>query len=89
METPVLWGSVHLVFFPSAWMGQLEEWFQSWRPDSVKKLAVGVALSRLGKTTALDIQEVLSGVAESLMYIFLLLILLSFVWWLGVFWTRC
>ena len=54
----------------SARMGQLEEWFQSWVPDSVFS-AGGVRSSvEAWYTTALDIEEVLSGVADSDVHLF-------------------
>ena len=39
-------------------MGQLEGWFQSWVPDSVFSAGGG-------RTSALDIEEVLSGATDS------------------------
>ena len=49
----------------SARMGQLEEWFLSWVPDSVSSAGCGRSSVEAWYTTALDIKEVLSGVADS------------------------
>ena len=45
----------------SARMEQLEEWFQSWVPDSVFSAGFGRSSVEAWYTTALDIEEVLSG----------------------------
>ena len=55
----------------SARMGQLEDWFRSWVPDSVfGAWEVDAALSRLGFPSALDIEEVLSGAGDSDVHLF-------------------
>ena len=63
----------------SARMGQLEDWFRSWVPDSVFSAGGGLLILRrcfLGLLT--------------LMFIFLLLMLLSpVIRWVGAFWIRC
>ena len=51
-------------------MGQLESWFKSWVPDSVFS-AGGVRGSvEAWYTTALDIEEVLSGASDSHLHLF-------------------
>ena len=47
----------------SAWMLQLEDWFQSWVRDSVFSAGGGRSSVEAWCTIALDIEEVLSGVA--------------------------
>ena len=46
-------------------MGQLEDWFRSWVPDSVFCAGGGRSSVEAWYTTALDIEEVLSGVVDS------------------------
>ena len=46
-------------------MGQLEGWFRSWVPDSVFSAGGGRSSVEAWYTTALDIEEVLSGVVDS------------------------
>ena len=55
-----------------------EECFQSSGPDSVLVLAVGVALSRLGIPLLLILEEVLSGVADSDVHLFVADVIKSF-----------
>ena len=54
----------------SARMVQLEEWFKSWVPDSVFSARGGRASVEAWYTTALDIEEVLSGAADSHAHLF-------------------
>ena len=49
----------------SARMLQLEDWFRSWIPDSVFSAGGGRSSVEAWYTTALDIEEVLPGVADS------------------------
>ena len=71
-------------------MLQLEDWFRSWVPDSVFSVWSGRSSVEAWYTTALDVEEVLSGIVDSLMFIFLLLMLLSrLIRLIGVFWIRC
>ena len=68
-----IWGYVR--------MSQLDGWFRSWVPDSVFSAGSGRSSVEAWKTTAIDIEEVLS------MFIFLLLMLLSpSIRLIGVFW---
>ena len=79
----LLWGSNLLVFFrwfivlgAAARMGQLEDWFRSWVPDSVFSAGGGRSSVEAWYTTALDIEEVLSGLLI-LIFTFLLLMLVQ------------
>ena len=54
----------------SARMGQLEDWFRSWVPDSVFSAGGGRSSVEAWYTTALDIEEVLSGVVDSDVHLF-------------------
>ena len=49
----------------SARMGQLEDWFQSWVLDSVFSAGGGRSFVEAWFSSALDIEEVLSGVVDS------------------------
>ena len=49
----------------SARMGQLEDWFKSWVPDSVFSAGSGRGSVEAWNTSALDIEEVLSGASDS------------------------
>ena len=51
-------------------MVQLEEWFRSWVPDSVFSAGGGRGSVEAWYTAALDIEEVLSGVADSDVHLF-------------------
>ena len=55
----------------SARMGQLEDWFRSWVPDSVFSAGGGRSSVEAWYTTALDIEEVLSGVVDSDVHLFI------------------
>ena len=54
----------------SARMSQLESWFRSWVPDSVFSAGGGRSSVEAWYTTALDIEEVLSGVVDSDVHLF-------------------
>ena len=54
----------------SARMVQLEIWFRSWVPDSVFSAGGGRSSVEAWYTTALDIEEVLSGIVESDVHLF-------------------
>ena len=54
----------------SARMGQLEDWFRSWVSDSVFSAGGGRSSVEAWYTTALDIEEVLSGVVDSEIHFF-------------------
>ena len=49
---------------------QLEDWFKSWVPDSVFSAGSGRGSVEAWKTTALDIEEVLSGAVDSHVHLF-------------------
>ena len=51
-------------------MVQLEDWFRSWVPASVTSAGSGRSSVEAWKTTALDIEEVLSGAVESDIHLF-------------------
>ena len=72
----------------SAKMGQLEDWFRSWVPDSVFGAGGGGRSSvEAWYTTALYIEEVLSGVVDSDVHLFCCSMLLSpLIRSIGVFW---
>ena len=67
---------VHRVW-ASARMLQLEPWFRSWVPSCVFSAGGGCSSVEAWFTTALDIEEVLSGVVQNDVH-FLLLMLLRF-----------
>ena len=54
----------------SARMVQLEGWFRSWVQDSVFSAGGGRSSVEAWYTTALDIEEVLSGVVDSDVHLF-------------------
>ena len=62
----------------SARMGQLEGWFRSWVPDSVFSAGGGRSSVEAWCTTALDIEEVLSGVVDSHVHLFVADVVKSF-----------
>ena len=51
-------------------MGQLEDWFRSWVPDSVFSAGGGRSSVEAWFTIALDIEKVLSGVVDSDVHLF-------------------
>ena len=59
-------------------MGQLEDWFRSWVPDSVFSAGCGHSSVEAWYTTTLDIQEVLSGVVDSDVHLFVADVVKSF-----------
>ena len=73
----------------SAKMLQLEDWCQSWVPDPV--FGGGRSSVELGILLLLILRRrVLSGVSDSDVHLFFLLMLLSLlIRWTGVFWIRC
>ena len=74
----------------SARMLQLEPWFRSWVPFCVFSAGCGRSSIQAWFTTALDIEEVLSGVVQDDVHIFFLLMLLSLLVLLIVaFWIGC
>ena len=57
-------------FWTSTRTGQLEDWFQSWVPDSVFGAGGGRSSVEAWCTAALDIEEVFSGVVDSDIHLF-------------------
>ena len=81
----LLWGQRPLNVLPvvyriwaSARMVQLESWFKSWVPDSVYSAGSGRGSVEAWYTTALDIEEVLSGAADSHVHLFVADVIKSF-----------
>ena len=70
---PVVYG-----IWASARMGQLEGWFRSWVPDSVFSAGGGRSSVEAWYTTALDIEEVLSGAVDSDVHLFVADVVKSF-----------
>ena len=62
----------------SARISQLEDWFRSWVPDSVFCPGGDRSSVEAWYTTALDIEEVLSGVADSDVHLFIADVVKSF-----------
>ena len=62
----------------SARMVQLEAWFQSWVPDSVFSAGGGRSPVEAWYTTAVDVEEVLSGVVDFDVHIFVADVIKSF-----------
>ena len=62
----------------SARMGQLEDWFKSWVPDSVFSAGCGRGSVEAWYTSALDIEEVLTGAADSHVHLFVADVIKSF-----------
>ena len=59
-------------------MGQLGDWFQSWVPDSVFSAGGGRGSVEAWYTSALDIEEVLSGATDSHVHLFVADVVKSF-----------
>ena len=74
--------SVFFQWFYRIWayarMVQLEDWFRSWVPDSVFSAGGGRSSVEAWYTTALDIEEVLSGIVESDVHLFVADVIKSF-----------
>ena len=62
----------------SARMSQLEDWFWSWFPDSVFSAGGGRGSVEAWYTSALDIEEVLSGASDSHVHLFVADVIKSF-----------
>ena len=62
----------------SARMGQLEDWFQSWVPDSVFSAGGGRGSVEAWYISSLDIEEVLTGAADSDVHLFVADVIKSF-----------
>ena len=62
----------------SARMGQLYGWFKSWVPDSVFSAWGGCGSVEAWYTSAVDIEEVLSGAADSHVHLFVADVVKSF-----------
>ena len=59
-------------------MGQLDGWFKSWVPDAVFSAGCGRGSVEAWYTSALDIEEVLSGAADSHVHLFVADVVKSF-----------
>ena len=59
-------------------MVQLEEWFKCWVPDSVFGAGVGRGSVEAWYATALDVEEVLTGAADSHVHLFVAGVIKSF-----------
>ena len=59
-------------------MSQLDGWFTSWVPDSVFSAGSGRGSVEAWKTSALDIEEVLSGATDSHLHLFVADVIKSF-----------
>ena len=68
---------VYRIWAPAR-MGQLEGWFRSWVPDSVFSAGGGRSSVEAWYTTALDIEEVLSGAVDSDVHLFVSDVVKSF-----------
>ena len=73
----------------SARMLQLEPWFRSWVPSCVFSAGGGRSSVEAWFTTALDIEEVLSGVVQGDVHILLLMLLNLLILLIVVFWIGC
>ena len=62
----------------SARVGQLEDWFRSWVLDSVFSAGCGRGSVEAWYATALDIEEVLTGAADSDVHLFVADVIKSF-----------
>ena len=62
----------------SARMSQHEDWFKSWVPDSVFSAGGGRGSVEAWYTSALDIEEVLSGASDSHLHLFVADVIKSF-----------
>ena len=62
----------------SARMGQLDEWFRSWVPDSVFSAGGGRGSVEAWYATAFDIEEVVTGAADSHIHLFVADVIMSF-----------
>ena len=77
---------VYDVWVSASRMGQLEDLFRSWVPDSVFSAGGGRSSVEAWCTTALDIEEVLSGAVDSDVHLLLLMLLSLLIRLIGVFW---
>ena len=59
-------------------MGQLDDWFRSWVPDAVYSAGGGRGSVEAWYTSALDIEEVLSGASDSHVHLFVADVIKSF-----------
>ena len=59
-------------------MGQLDDWFRSWVPDSVYSAGGGRGSVQAWYTSAIDIEEVLSGASDSHVHLFVADVIKSF-----------
>ena len=73
----------------SARMGQLEDWFRFWVPDSVFSAGGGRSSVEAWYTSALDTEEVLSGAADSDVCLLVAEWSSLLIRWTGGFWIGC
>ena len=59
-------------------MGQLDDWFRSWVPDTVYSAGGGRGSVEAWFSSALDIEEVLSGASDSHVHLFVADVIKSF-----------
>ena len=59
-------------------MGQLDDWFRSWVPDSVFSAGSGRGSVEAWYTSTLDIEEVLAGATDSHLHLFVADVIKSF-----------
>ena len=62
----------------SAWLGQVDELFRSWVPDSVFSAGCGRGSVEVWFIFSLDIEDVLAGAADSLVHLFVADVIKSF-----------
>ena len=73
----------------SARMGQLEDWFRSWVPDSVFSAGGGRGSVEAWYATVLDVEEVFTGATDSDVHLFVADVIKSFDTVDRVSWTGC
>ena len=72
----------------SARMGHLEDWFRSWVPDSVFSAGGGRGSVEAWYSTALDIEEVLTGAADSDVHLFVAEVIKSLTPLIAGYWIE-
>ena len=77
-QTPLCVLPVVYRIWASARMGQLDGWFMSWVPDAVFSAGGGRGSVEACYTSAIDIEEVLSGAADSHVHLFVADVVKSF-----------
>ena len=77
-QRPLSVSGLSIVFGPLFRMGQLEDWFQSWVPDSVFSAGGGRGSVEAWYISSLDIEGVLSGATDSDVHLFVADVIKSF-----------